>query len=100
MKKGYIAFLLMVAFVRLNAQEKVSVLQVPGTQVFCSINEKGVSVLPSGRLVSPAGDLLRITHDPFGMKLSPDGKKIISLHDGVFTLIDVNTMSAIRVPSS
>ncbi len=99
MKKGFIAFLLMVAFVRLNAQEKVSVLQVPGTQVFCSINEKGVSVLPSGRLVSPAGDLLRITHDPFGMKLSPDGKKVISLHDGVFTLIDVNTMSAIRVPS-
>ena len=99
MNKGLFALLFIVISLDLTAQEKVNVLQVPGTQQFCAINESGVSILPSGRYVSPAGELLRITHDPFGMKLSPDGKKIISLHDGVFTLIDVNTMSAIRVPS-
>jgi len=59
----------------LHAQKKQNILQVPGADQFCQINEKGISVLPSGRWVSPAGDLLRITHDPFGMKVSPDGKK-------------------------
>jgi YVTN family beta-propeller protein len=99
MKKGFFAVIFIVIFIQLKAQEKATILQVPGTQAYCTINEKGISVLPSGRLVQPAGELLRITHDPFGMKLSPDGKKLISLHDGVFTLIDVNKMSAIRVPS-
>ncbi len=99
MKKGFLIFLLFVILFQLSAQKKVSVLQVPATQAFCAINEKGVSVLPSGRLVSPAGQLLRITHDPFGMKLSPDGNKVVTLHDGVFTLIDVNTMEPVRVPS-
>ncbi len=81
------------------AQQKVTVLQVPGTSEFAKINQNGISVLPSGRYVTPAGQLLRITHDPFALKISPDGKKAMTLHDGVFTLIDIASMNAIRVPS-
>jgi DNA-binding beta-propeller fold protein YncE len=81
------------------AQNLVNVLQVPGTDKFCKIDEKGVSVLPSGRFVTPAGSFVRITHAPFGMSLSPDGKKAITLHDGVFTLIDLQSMGSVRVPS-
>ena len=50
-------------------QKKATVLQVPGMNQFCKINEKGISVLPSGRLVTPAGNLIRITNDPFGMAI-------------------------------
>ncbi len=39
----------------------------------CSIQENGISVLPSGRFVTPAGKFIRITNDPFGMAISPDG---------------------------
>ena len=81
-----------------NGQKKSNILQVPAINRFCSINEKGISVLPSGRLVSPAGDFIRITNDPFGMAISPDGKKAVTLHNGVFTIIDLATLQHTRVP--
>jgi len=80
-------------------QNKVTILQVPGVDSFCRINEKGISTLASGRFVTPAGDLIRITHDPFGMAITPNGKKAVTLHNGVFTIIDLKTLKHIRVPS-
>lgn len=77
----------------------VLTLQVPGRNQYASINEKGNSVLPSGRFVSPAGEMIRITHDPFGMAISPDGRKAVTLHNGVFTIIDLLSLKNIRVPS-
>jgi DNA-binding beta-propeller fold protein YncE len=79
-------------------QKKVNVLSVPGSSQFCKIDPKGISVLPSGRYLTPAGDLIRITNDPFGMAISPDGKKAVTLHNGVFTIIDLATLNNIRVP--
>ena len=83
----------------LLAQGQVSILQVPGVNDFTKINEQGTSVLPSGRFVQPAGQMIRITHDPFGMAVSPNGKKAVTLHNGVFTVIDLASLDAIRVPS-
>lgn len=74
-------------------------LTVPGARLFSKIDTQGISVLPSGRLITPAGKTIRITADPFGMKISPDGKKAVTLHNGVFTVIDLNSMNATRVPS-
>ena len=54
---------------------------------------------PSGRFVTPAGQTIRITHDPFGMAISPDGKKAVTLHNGVFTIIDLLSLEYTRVPS-
>ncbi|MEO5681958.1 MAG: phosphoesterase [Chitinophagaceae bacterium] len=76
----------------------VTILQVPGVDQFCKVDEKAVSVLPSGRYVTPAGSLLRITNDPFGMAISPNGKKAITLHNGVFTIIDIAGLKDTRVP--
>jgi DNA-binding beta-propeller fold protein YncE len=81
------------------AQNQVDILEVPGVNQYCKIDQQGVSVLPSGRFVRPAGKFVRITHDPFGLSISPDGKKAITLHDGVITLIDLSSMDAIRIPS-
>ncbi|MGZ3760652.1 MAG: bifunctional YncE family protein/alkaline phosphatase family protein [Mucilaginibacter sp.] len=81
------------------AQKQATILQVPGVNQVSKINENGVSVLPSGRLVTPAGQTVRITHDPFGLSISPDGKKAVTLHNGVITLIDLASMEALRVPS-
>ncbi len=99
MKKYFFPFLLMILVVQIYAQNPVSILQIPGTNEFCKINEKGISVLPSGRYVTPAGQLIRITHDPFGMAISPNGTKAVTLHNGVFTIIDLASMNATRVPS-
>ncbi|HTL08295.1 MAG TPA: bifunctional YncE family protein/alkaline phosphatase family protein, partial [Chitinophagaceae bacterium] len=82
----------------LQAQKKVQLLTVPGSTQYCTIDTAGVSVLPSGRYLTPAGQLIRITNDPFGLAISPNGKKAVTLHNGVFTIIDIAGMQAVRVP--
>ena len=83
----------------LIAQNKPVFYTVPAFAEYCKINAGGKSVLPSGRYVSPVGQTIRITHDPFGMALSPDGKTAITLHNGIISLIDLSTMAATRIPS-
>ena len=77
----------------------VKVLQVPGKDQFCKIDKNGFTVLPSGRYVTMAGDVIPITNDPYGMAVSPDGKKAVTLHNGVITIINLADLSAQRIPS-
>jgi len=81
------------------SQNKVEILTVPAENKFTEINSTGTAILPSGRFATPAGNLIRITDDPFGLAISPDGKKAVTLHDGVFTIIDIQSLGSIRVPS-
>lgn len=80
------------------AQNKRSILTVPGYNELSKIDTNGTSVLPSGRFITPAGITLRITHDPFGLAISPDQKVAISLHENVFSIIDLKTQTVKRVP--
>ncbi len=91
----------LISLCTLNAfpqQKKVSILTVPAGNKYSEINQKGISILPSGRYIAPAGQTIRITHDPFGMAVSPDGKKAVTLHNGVFTVIDLASMDHTRIP--
>ena len=85
--------------VYLPAQEVYQTLQVPGRNKYTQIMGNNYAVLPSGRIVQPAGELVRITHDPFGMAVSPDGKRAVTLHNGVFTIIDLHSLQTTRIPS-
>ena len=80
------------------SQNGITVLSVPAGNQFTKINSGGTTILPSGRFLTPAGQLVRITNDPFGMAISPDGKKSVTLHNGVITIIDLRTLDATRVP--
>jgi DNA-binding beta-propeller fold protein YncE len=93
--------LISLALSGLNAfgQQLHPTLQAPGRDQWCQIQPGGTSVLPSGRWVRPAGQTIRITHDPFGLALSPDGETAICLHDKVLTLIPTRQPdSARRLP--
>ena len=81
------------------SQNKLEILTVPAGNQFAKIDLQGTTILPSGRFLTPAGELIRITNDPFGLAVSPDGKKSVTLHNGVFTIIDLPSMGATRVPS-
>ena len=81
------------------AQNKIQLLSVPGKDEYTRIEKNGRSVLPSGRYLTPAGETIQITHDPFGMAVAPDGKKTVTLHNGVFTIIDNASLENTRVPS-
>ena len=80
-------------------QKTVQILEVPGKQEFAQIKGNNFAVLPSGRYVQPAGEVIRISHDPFGLAISPDGSKSVTIHDGVITIIDNNNLNAVRIPS-
>ena len=102
MKYFIIQFFLLIACVScctVNAQKRYEVLSVPAIKEYTHIDTNGKSVLASGRYVTPAGETIRITHDPFGMAISPDGKKTVTIHNGVFTIIDNETLTNTRVPS-
>jgi DNA-binding beta-propeller fold protein YncE len=80
-----------------RAQSPKQYLSVPGKDAYTHIDTLGKSVLPSGRWVSPAGQTIRVAHDPFGMAVSRDGSKSVILHNGVFTVIDNATMKSTMV---
>lgn len=80
------------------AQKNNTFLSVPGYNKKASIDTAGISVLPSGRYVTPAGKTIKITHDPFGLAVSSNGNVSITLHDGIFTVIDNKTLNAVRIP--
>jgi DNA-binding beta-propeller fold protein YncE len=82
----------------LFAQNKKTVLTVPGYNELSKIDTAYTSILPSGRYISPVGTTLRITHDPFGLAVAPDNSIAISLHENVFTIIDLKSQKPIRVP--
>jgi DNA-binding beta-propeller fold protein YncE len=97
--KFAIGSLLSLSVIHSTAQKSYSVLSVPGKDAYTHIDTAGRSVLPSGRYVTPAGTTITITHDPFGMAISPDGTKTVTLHDGVFTIINNADLKNTRVPS-
>lgn len=79
------------------AQKSYTTFQVPGRAEYCRIDTTGKSVLPSGRYVTPAGPTLRITNDPFGMALSPNGRKAVTLHDGVITVLNLTVPRSVSL---
>ena len=82
-----------------SAMKTEKVLQVPGKDQYCKIDKNGVTVLPSGRYITMAGQVIPITNDPYGLAISPDGQKAVTLHDGVITLINLRDLNAQRIPS-
>ncbi|MBS1915751.1 MAG: bifunctional YncE family protein/alkaline phosphatase family protein [Bacteroidetes bacterium] len=96
--KGMLHVILVIA-IPCAAQKKYQVLEVPAKNEYTHIDTKNKSVLASGRYVTPAGETIQITHDPFGMAVSPDGKKTVTIHNGVFTVIENATLQNTRVPS-
>lgn len=74
----------------LYAQRKFNTLMVPGEMEFCRIEQNGKSILPSGRYVSPVGEVQRIAKGAYGLATSTNGKRAVVLHqNGVLTRIDL-----------
>ena len=98
MKNNYI-FLFCLVFATFSATaQPVNYLSVPGFKELSKIDPAGYSVLPSGRYVTPAEKMIRITHDPFGLAISPDQKVAITMHENAITIIDIATMQQKRIP--
>ncbi|MFM9836831.1 MAG: bifunctional YncE family protein/alkaline phosphatase family protein [Cyclobacteriaceae bacterium] len=82
-------------------KKRAEILQVPGINEYSIINTSGNSVVPSGRYITPAGKTIRIDRAPYGLCISPDGKKIVVLHhNGTVTISETSNFDvAVRIPS-
>ena len=72
MKKTIALSLSIMLFQLVFAQKTVKMLQVPAENQFSTINTEGVSIIPSGRFVTPVGKVTRITRGAFGLAISAD----------------------------
>jgi YVTN family beta-propeller protein len=88
--------LLFIAQIPPGKTTKVNTIQVPGYSRYCELNPSGESVIPSGRIVKPYGSFIRISHDPFGLNLSPDGSLALAVHNNSLTLIHTADQSQIK----
>ena len=98
MKKRFLYSIVLSLFFSITFGQEIKSFQVPGKSFYANIDKNGNSILPSGRIVNPAGKVSTITHDPFGLTVSKDGKYAVALHNGVLTIYHLVTDSIIRVP--
>ena len=98
MKKSILFLLLLTVTLLSIGQKKIAYLTVPGYNEISKIDTNGISILPSGRYVQPVGKSIRITNDPFGLKIAPDGLVAITIHENALTLIDLQSLQTKRIP--
>ncbi|MCE1197363.1 MAG: hypothetical protein LWW85_00215 [Marinilabiliales bacterium] len=78
-------------------QKMVATLQVPGYNKYCELNPEGASIIPNGRIVKPLGETLRISPDPFGMTLSPDGSLALAVHSNQLSVIHTANLNEKKI---
>jgi hypothetical protein len=66
-----------------NGKNDLLVLSAPAGSLYTSINKEGVTVIPNGRLLTPAGKSLIVAPHPFGLALSKNGEIAVTANSGV-----------------
>jgi YVTN family beta-propeller protein len=64
-------------------QSEVWIASAPAGEKYSAINHAGETIIPNGRILTPAGKQILVAPHPFGLTLSPDGKTIITANSGV-----------------
>jgi YVTN family beta-propeller protein len=59
-----------------------AILSSPAGSLYTSINMDGTTVIPNGRLLTPAGKSITVAPHPFGLVLSGDGSTAVTANSG------------------
>lgn len=59
------------------------VITAPAGNLYTSINKEGTTVIPNGRLLTPAGKSIIVAPHPFGLALSNSGDIAVTANSGV-----------------
>jgi len=62
--------------------DKLLIIQAPAGSAYTEINQNGTTVLPNGRLITPAGKNIVTAPHPYGLTLSPDGNTVVTANSG------------------
>jgi len=68
------------------------VMQTPAGDRYVELDPNGETVLPNGRLITPAGAMVRVRPHPYGLAMSPDGRWVVAVSSEgpQLTVMDVN----------
>jgi YVTN family beta-propeller protein len=69
-----------------STKNELLVISAPAGNLYTSINRNGTTVLPNGRLLTPAGKSFDVAPHPFGLALSSDGETAVTANSGVSPL--------------
>ncbi|WP_206609908.1 alkaline phosphatase family protein [Maribellus luteus] len=78
------AFFALVFLVACTQNTKVDpwIVTSPSGNQFTSIDKTGTTVIPNGRLLTPAGKSIEVAPHPYGLTLSPDGNTAVTANSG------------------
>ncbi len=69
-----------------NGSNEYWIAMSPAGDDYCLMDTVGISVIPNGRLVQPAGKTYRVAPHPFGLALSLDGSIAVTANSGTSPL--------------
>ena len=69
-----------------SSKNELFVLSAPAGSRYTAIDKDGVTVIPNGRLLTPAGRSLTVAPHPFGLALSSDGNIAVTANSGTSPL--------------
>jgi YVTN family beta-propeller protein len=72
----------------LSSAQEIPYLHAPAVHEYASHNPGGVSILPDGRMIRPAGIVLPVAKFPHGLATSRDGRSLFVASEGVGELFD------------
>ena len=73
--------------IQLHAASAPPFLHAPAVNEYARHDPAGVTILPTGRLLKPVGRHFPVSHWPYGLVVSPDGKTLFVASDGVGQLV-------------
>ena len=63
--------------------QQLSVLSTPAGSEYTAIRQSGITVIPNGRFLTPAGRSMEVAPHPYGLVVSSDGDIAVTANSGV-----------------
>jgi YVTN family beta-propeller protein len=83
----FIIFIVAIAFtLACKAQNQEYVITPPAGNKFTHIDKNGETIIPNGRIITPAGLCFMVAPHPYGLAISNDGKIAVTANSGTSPL--------------
>jgi YVTN family beta-propeller protein len=88
MKTACLCFFVFLFLASCNSHKQPDpwVAHAPAGDRFVEVNHKGETVIPNGRILTPAGKSIVVAPHPYGLSLSPDGNTAVTANSGTSPL--------------
>ena len=77
-----LVFFLAIIITSCTHQPKITVLNAPAGELPTQINKSGITIIPNGRLITPAGVTIPVAPHPYGLEISNDGNIAVTANSG------------------